>query len=185
MDATTAYEMPTDGQSISRAILHDLNIQVSEEDDICKLKMMPDLSLALWGKESSQRQYVPLHHAASRGKSLLLEFILAQRSPAGQVNIMNENDFTALRYAHRSELPHIVKILVDAGAVENYPALDIVCVRCREVFVSSSCQQERLVQRGYQLPKNCAAGGMAAAEVIKAHRGAPRRSLNKFETIKL
>jgi hypothetical protein len=140
---------------VNREALDDLNNDVSDDEIIAKYLALPDLRLALWGNEdASVPQYVVLHHAASRGREKLLRFILENRPSEEFVNVANENFYTALRYAHRNNLPNIVEILLEHGAVEPLPSITIDC-KCGNQFIFTSQEQDRYRANGYQAPKRC------------------------------
>lgn len=147
-------EYPTD-QQVNREGLEDLNNGLSDEEMITKLKALPDLQLALWGNdEMSPKRYVLLHHAASRGREQLLMFILENRPKEEFVNLENDNCYTALRYAHRNNLPNITQILVDHGAVEELPPITLTC-SCGNEFIFGSAEQSRFADYGFEQPKRC------------------------------
>jgi hypothetical protein len=153
---------PTDN-SVNHEVLDDLNSKeplISDEQIITKLLALPDLHLGLWGPEGidvEMPRYVALHHAASRGRTDLLQFILANRSVPEQVNIANRNHYTALRYAHRSRLPSIIAILEKAGAVEDYPSLMITCSGrfCDTQFEVPSNERAKFAALNFTTPKYC------------------------------
>ncbi len=143
------------GAAVNREILADIDNELPDEEIINKLRSTPDLMMALWGEgDLTQLRYVPLHHAASRGRQLLLEFILAHRAYPELVNLTNDNYFTALRYANRSNLPHIVAMLNEAGATEDLPNVSITCA-CGSDFVFTSDKQARFRAQNYQAPRHC------------------------------
>jgi hypothetical protein len=140
---------------VNRPALDDLNNDVSDDVIIAKFLALPDLRLALWGnEEASVPQYVVLHHAASRGREKLLRFILENRPSQEFVNVVNDNFLTALRYAHRNNLPNIIEILLENGAVETFSPLTIDC-KCGNQFTFSPQDQDRYRANGYQPPKRC------------------------------
>jgi uncharacterized membrane protein YgcG len=147
-------EYPTD-QPVNREGLEDLNNGISDDEIIAKLKALPDLQLALWGTdELSPPRYALIHHAASRGREQLLRFILDNRPKEELVNLENNNCYTALRYAHRNNLPNITQILVDHGAIEELPPITLTCA-CGNEFTFESAEQSRFTANGFQQPKRC------------------------------
>jgi hypothetical protein len=143
------------GAAVNRPLLADIDHNMSDQEIIGKLQSTPDLMMALWGEgDLNTLRYVPLHHAASRGRQYLLEFILANRAYPELVNLMNDNYFTALRYAHRSNLPHIASILTSAGAIEELPNISITCP-CGEEFIYTSDKQARFNAQSFQAPRHC------------------------------
>jgi hypothetical protein len=147
-------EYPTD-QQVNRQGLDDLNNGLSDDEIIAKLKALPDLQLALWGSdEMTPPRYALIHHAASRGREQLLGFILDNRPKEELVNLENNNSYTALRYAHRNNLPNITQILVDHGAVEELPPITLIC-SCGNEFTFESSEQSRFIANGFQQPKRC------------------------------
>jgi hypothetical protein len=69
---------------------------------------------------------------------MLLHFLLHHRPSPEYVNLVNDNFYTALRYAKRSRLPHIIEILQNAGAHEEFPDQTILCAKDGVAFVFDS-----------------------------------------------
>jgi hypothetical protein len=150
-------------KSVNQELLADLKSKgplISDEQIIAKLRALPDLFLGLWGPHGDNVEMprsLALHHAARFGRTELLRFILANRSVPEQVSIANEDHYTALRCAHRErrpEMPTIISILEEAGAVEEYPALNIVC-RCGAQFEVLASERAKYTAQNFHIPKHC------------------------------
>lgn len=159
------------GVAINREILSDIDHSLPDEEIIIKLQSTGDLMTALWGdmNDAHTLRYIPLHHAASRGRQLLVDFILsnATYSPA-LVNIMNDNYFTALRYANRGSFSHIISMLESAGATEEFPNIAITCP-CGSEFTYTSDKQARFNAQNFQAPRHC--GNCRAARKAQQQGG--------------
>lgn len=145
----------TDGANLSKEVLADLNNDLPDAEIIRKLQEVEDLSIALWGEgDWTVPRYAPLHHAASRGRVELLQFILTNRPSEQFVNLVNDNHFTALRYATRNGLESIQTILLACGAEEELAPITILCP-CGIEFIHGSDAQARYLAQGFQQPKHC------------------------------
>lgn len=141
--------------NINLEVLSDLNNQLSDDEIIAKIQVLPDLLSALWGEgDASLRRYVPMHHAAAHGREKLLLFLLQTLPSPDLVNLENDNYFTALRYANRSNLPTIADLLINCGAVEELPPITLACT-CGSDFIFKSDQQSRFRAQNFQQPKHC------------------------------
>ncbi len=122
-EKNTPIEYPS-GKNLSWEVISDIKNEVPDQEIIAKLESTSDLMMALWGELRDglhTLRYVPLHHAASQDREMLLHFLLHHRPSPEYVNLVNDNFYTALRYAKRSRLLHIVEILQNAGAHEEFP----------------------------------------------------------------
>jgi hypothetical protein len=141
--------------NVNKEVLGDIENGLSDGEIIQKLQNTPNLMVALWGEgDVNQQRYVPLHHAASRVRIELTLFILSNLLSPELVNLENDNFFTPLRYAYRANSEQMVQILLNHGAVEVRPPINLRCV-CGNDFVFTPDKQARYSSRGYQDPKHC------------------------------
>lgn len=123
-------ELPPNGINGSMAFLCDLNNGLTDEQIIHKLEILLKTGIDNVNKFLGDNDYIPLHHASSRGRVKLVQWIM-QNHRDKNVNVRNHNGFTALKYARRTinskNIPNhvkeacyeIINILIQNGARDD------------------------------------------------------------------
>jgi len=89
------------GLNGSKAFLCDLNTPLNDDQIISKLETLRTSHPKLLNAFLGGYDYVPLHHAASRGRVKLVAWIIKYHRES--LNIRNRNGFTPLGYAQRTQ----------------------------------------------------------------------------------